>query len=124
MTLLYSGLIGVQGQGWWWFQGFHSPEACQTKLRLSGWVVLPSVSWAALVFLGVSGRKYPCNPASFFLRQAGRQRVRSGTTRPLGQGSPGGLALALERKRSARLALRTWHCLKMTVTLLVFWSFG
>lgn len=81
---------------------------------MSGRVVLPSVFWAVLVLLGELGRKYPCNPASFFLRQGGRQRAGSGATRPLGEGSSGGPALVLERKRSARLALHTWHSLEMT----------
>lgn len=71
--------------------------------------VLPFVFRSVLVFLGVLGRKYPCDPASFFLRQVGRERVRSGTTRPSGQGSAGGLTLVLKRKKSARLALRICH---------------
>lgn len=39
-----------------------------SRLRDSGRWVLPSVFQAAFVFLGVLGRKYPRNPASFFFR--------------------------------------------------------
>lgn len=95
--------------------------ASQIRLREGGHVG-PSLSLlSALVFLGVLGRKYPCDPASFFLRQTGRQRVKSGATRPLG--TPGGLTLVLERKKSARLALRIWYQ-EMTLTPLIFWFFG
>lgn len=72
----------------------------RTRPKEGGRRILPFVFQSVLVFLGVLGRKYPCDPASFFLRQVGRQRVGSGTTRPSGQDSAGGLTLVLKEEVS------------------------
>lgn len=121
------GSRGAHGLSWWWFQGPDSPEASRPdtsrkleRLRDGGRWVPPAASQAALVFLRVLGRKYPCDPASFFLRQDGRQRERSGATRPSGRGSSRGFVLVLEGK-SARLALRIRHCQEMALIPLIFW---
>lgn len=72
-----------------------------------GWLGAASFSPSGFTsLLGILGRKYPCNPARLFLRKVGREGVRSGTTRPLGEGSLGGFTLVLERRKSARLAPR------------------
>jgi hypothetical protein len=119
-----TGPQGAHGIGWWCFQErLQQPWRKQTWCLLQaeqGWgrmgrYSLPSVPQAESVFLGVPGRKYPCYPASFFLRQVGREWVRSGATRPLGDGFLGGFTLVLERRKSDRLALSMQHCQWMTL---------
>lgn len=101
----------AHGIGWWsWPQdaeGNRPGASCKLNKDEGGWLVAPPLSPLGFMrFLGILGRKYSCDSASLFLRKVGRDRVRSGATRPLGKGSPGGFALVLERKTSARLAQR------------------